>query len=115
MILTVSGSANRRAAWTAATLDLQSVAERPLAGRASSLADSLMVGATGAGGFLLGVAGTTIPDTFSERHAVSFRRGDANSATGAARHVPAGRVRGDATLPATGGDVREVHCQLLPR
>jgi hypothetical protein len=72
MIVTVSGGAERRASWTASTLDLQAVAQRPLAGRTPRGADLLMVSAAGAGGFFLGVAGAAIPNTFPKRHAGSF-------------------------------------------
>lgn len=115
MILTVSGGANRHAAWTAATLDLESIAQRTLARRAPCLADPLVVGAAGPGGFLLGVAGATIPDALAERHTLSFHGEVANSASAGASHVPACEVQHLAVLPTDVRDGREVRCHLLRR
>ena len=115
MILTVSGGANRHAAWAAATLDLESIAQRTLARRAPCLADPLVVRAARPGGFLLGVAGAAIPNAFSERHAISFRRGSANSRVGGASDMPASPVRCIAVLTVAGRAGREVRCRLLPR
>jgi hypothetical protein len=115
MILPVSGGADRHAAWTAATLDLQAIAQRTLARGAPRLANLLMMGAAGPGGFLLGVAGATIPNAFSERHAISFRRDGSHAASAGARHVPACQAPRVAVLPTDAPRRREVGCRLLPR
>ena len=56
MIVTVSGGAEGEAAGTAPTLDLDTIAQRSLAGRAPGLTDLLVMAPAGSGRFLLGVA-----------------------------------------------------------
>jgi hypothetical protein len=88
MLVTGSGGPRRRAARTAASLDLGAIAKRAGAHRAARLTDPLMVGATRAGRGLLGVTGATVPDTFAEGHAGSSRSGGANVACARASAVP---------------------------
>jgi hypothetical protein len=115
MLVIMSSGAGRKTARTAATLDLDTIAQRSLAARASRLADSLMMIAAGTGRFLLGVAGATVPNAFPERHAGSFRRARAIFASAAARHVPV--CAACSAEPLCGEDVarREVRCRILPR
>jgi hypothetical protein len=74
-----------------------------------------VVGAAGAGRFFLGVASATIPNTFSERHAVSSRRDIANVATAGASRVPSSRARRIA--PLCRGVERDtvLRCRVLPQ
>ena len=114
MLVTVSGGAERKAAWTATTLDLETIAQRPLAGRAARLTNLLVVAPAGAGRLFLGVASATVPDTFPERHAVSFCRAGAISASAGARHVPVSATRSTGRFRGRGRDRREVWCRVLP-
>ena len=115
MIVTVSSSASRGAARTPPSLDLQAIAERTLAGAAAGLANLLMVCAAGPGGLLLGVTGAAVPDTLSERHAVSFRRGCANVACAGARRMPVPGARRVAGFGRAGRTRREVRYRIFPR
>jgi hypothetical protein len=114
MIVTVSSGARGDAAWTATTLDLETVAQRSLAGRAAGFTNLLVVASAGAGGLLLGVAGATVPNAFSKRHADSFRRAAAIAASAAARHMPVSRACITARFCDDPRAHREVRCRLLP-
>jgi hypothetical protein len=113
MIVTVSGGAERKAAWTATTLDLETIAQRFLAGRAPGFTNLLVMAPAGAGRLLLGVASATVPNTFPERHAISFRAG-AISAPARARHVPVSAARTTARFGGAARAGREVRCRVLP-
>src|SRR5437867_5846423 len=63
-----SGRAHGGAARAALAIELQSIAQRPLAPGAARVAQLEMVRPAGAGGLLLGVAGAAVPNTFSEGH-----------------------------------------------
>jgi hypothetical protein len=115
MIVTVSSSASSGAARAAPALDLQAITQRTQAGAAAGLTNLLMVCAAGPGGLLLGVTGATIPDTLSERHAVSFRRGGANAACAGAMRVPVPGARSAAALDDATRPQREVRCRVFLR
>jgi hypothetical protein len=89
MIVTGSGRAQGEAARTAPAVDLDTIAQRSLAGRTASRANLLVMAAAGPGRFLLGVPSAPVPHTFPKRHAISFRRARAISASATARRVPA--------------------------
>lgn len=114
MIVTVSSGAGREAAWTPPALDLETIAQRPLALHAAGLTDLLVMAPAGSGRFLLGVAGAAVPDTFPERHAGSFRRARAISASASARRVPVSRARSVARLQLGRRRQREDACRVLP-
>jgi hypothetical protein len=114
MIVTVSGRARGAAAGASPAFDLEAVPQRALARRAAGLANLLVMCAAGAGRLLLGVAGASVPDTLSERHAGSFHRGVANSASRVASAMPAWRASFVATLPHRGRSGREPRCRLFP-
>lgn len=115
MIVTVSGDAERQTVWTTTALDLDAIAQRSPTRRATCFADLLVMIAAGASGLLLGVAGAAVPNTFPERHAGSFHRADAISASTAARHVPASwAVSSSVVSRAHMCDRREVRCGVLP-
>src|SRR5207245_532226 len=63
-----SGRAHGGAARAALAIELQSIAQGPLAPGAARVAQLEMVRPAGAGGLLLGVAGGAAPNTFSEGH-----------------------------------------------
>src|SRR6267143_3570345 len=70
-----SGRAHDGAARAALAIELQSIAQRPLAPGAAHVAQLEMVRPAGAGGLLLGVAGAAVPNTFPEGHSGPLPRG----------------------------------------
>src|SRR3989442_9670346 len=94
-----SGRAHDGAARAALAIELQPIAQRPLAPGAARVAQLEMVRPAGAGGFLLGVAGAAVPNTFSEGHSGPLPRGFARKCSGqGASAVPGDRGRDGARL-----------------
>src|SRR5207247_11462955 len=89
-----SGRAHGGAARAALAIELQSIAQRPLARGAARVAQLEMVRPAGTGGLLLGVAGAAVPNTFSEGHSGPLPRGFARKCRGeGASVVPRNRRR----------------------
>src|SRR3989442_15939404 len=94
-----SGRAHDGAARAALAIELQPIAQRPLAPGAARVAQLEMVRPAGAGGFLLGVAGAAVPKTIFERHFGAPPQGIARKMPGGvASAVPRDRGRGGARL-----------------
>src|SRR5215831_13685351 len=69
-----SRRAHARAARAAFAVELDSITQGPLAGGAARITKLQMMGAASAGGLFFGVAGATVPNTFSESHSLSLPR-----------------------------------------
>src|SRR3989454_4143488 len=97
-----SGRAHGGAARAALAIELQSIAQGPLAPGAARVAQLEMVRPAGAGGLLLGVAGAARPKTIFAGHLRPPPEGFARkSPGGAAKAVARGRRPGGGPLDAT--------------
>src|SRR5689334_8335694 len=95
----VSGGAAHRAARATLAFELQAITQLAQAARTARVAELQVVGPAGARGFLLGVAGASVPDTFSEGHSGPSHAQIARKCRGlGASDVPGGLRRGDAWL-----------------